>query len=100
MMNIGNLILYVAFPAIFLIVASANPKNLVMKGVCIALAYFSILYLDDSMSLGTMAGMADGAGMAGKSTSPFGIAVLFISLWAFVLVGSSAEKREEKDSDR
>jgi hypothetical protein len=99
-MNVGNLIWYVAFPAIFLIVATANPRNLAMKGVCIALAYFSIIYLDDSMCLGNVAGIADGAGMAGKSTSPFGIAVLFISLWAFVLVGSRTDKREEKDHDR
>ena len=97
-MNLGDLLIYVAFPAIFLIVASANPGNMAIKIVCIVLAYFSLIWLDGSISIGD-ASLGTGV-MAGKNTSPFGLAVMFTSLWAFVLVGYGADKSRKKDSDR
>lgn len=97
-MNLGNLLIYVAFPAIFLVVATMNPRNMAIKVVCIGLAYFSLILLDGSISLGD-AGLGTGV-MADKNTSPFGLAVMFTSLWAFVLIGYEAEKGRKKDSDR
>jgi hypothetical protein len=97
-MNLSDLLIYVAFPAIFLIVATANPGNMAMKIVCIALAYFSLVWLDGSVSLGD-AGLGTGV-MADKNTSPFGLAVMATSLWAFVLIGYEADKRRKKDSER
>lgn len=97
-MSPGDLLMYVAFPAIFLIVATANPGNLTIKIVCIVLAYFSLIWLDGSISIGG-ASLATGV-MADKNTSPFGLGVMFTSLWAFILVGYEADKSRKKDSDR
>jgi hypothetical protein len=97
-MNPGELLSYVAFPAIFLIVATANPGNMAIKIVCIALAYFSLIWLDGSISIGD-ASLGTGV-MADKNMSPFGLAVMFTSLWAFVVVGRGADKSRQKDSDR
>jgi hypothetical protein len=97
-MNLGNLLIYLAFPTIFLVVATARPRNMPIKIVCIALAYFSLILLDSSISLGD-AGLGTGV-MADKNASPFGLAVMFTSLWAFVLIGFEAEKGQKKDSDR
>lgn len=80
----------IAFPAIFLIVGTLNHRNLAMKGVCIVLAYFSLILLNG--------GMNAGQGMIDKSSSPFGIFLLGISLWGFVLVGSGARKSEKEDN--
>jgi len=82
----------IAFPAIFLIVGTLNHRNLAMKGVCIVLAYFSLILLNG--------GMNAGQGMIDKSSSPFGIFLLGISLWGFVLVGSGARKSEKEDNSR
>jgi hypothetical protein len=97
-MNLGDLLMYVAFPAIFLIVATASPGNMAIKIVCIALAYFSLVLLDGSVSIGD-AGLGTGA-LGDKSTSPFGLAVMATSLWAFVLIGYEADKGRKKDSNR
>jgi hypothetical protein len=80
----------IAFPAIFLIVATLNPRNIVMKGVCIVLAYFSLILLND--------GMDAGQGMMAKSSSPFGLFLLGISIWGFVLVGSGNSKSRKDNS--
>ena len=82
----------IAFPAIFLMVATLNPRNRVMKGVCIVLAYFSLILLNG--------GMDAGRDMVDKSSSPFGLFLLAISLWGFVLVGSGANKDREEDKSR
>jgi hypothetical protein len=82
----------IAFPAIFLIVATLNHRNLVMKGVCIVLAYFSLILLNG--------GMDAGQGMMAKSSSPFGLFLLGISLWGFVLIGSGTDKNRNKDNSR
>ena len=81
----------IAFPAIFLIVATLNHRNMVMKGVCIVLAYFSLILLNE--------GMEAGQGMVARS-SPFGLFLLVISIWGFVLVGSGASKSEKKDNSQ
>jgi hypothetical protein len=93
---------YVGFPAIFLIVATANPRNLVIKCVCIALAYFSLILLDGGASAGNIVGTTTegNGGMIGKDSSPFGLVFLAISLWGFVLVGSSINKKREEDKSR
>lgn len=80
----------IAFPAIFLIVATLNHRNLVMKGVCIVLAYFSLILLNGGM----------GPGMIEGSCSPFGLFLLGVSLWGFVLVGSGTGKSGDKDDSR
>lgn len=82
----------IAFPAIFLIVASLNHRNVVMKGVCIVLAYFSLILLNG--------GLDPNDGILGKSSSPFGLFLLIISLWGFVLIGSGARKNEKQDKLR
>jgi hypothetical protein len=81
-MNIGALLLYLAFPGIFLGVASVTPgKVYFLKGVCIALAYFSLVLLDGMICVpGPM-------GIPGKDSSPFGLVFLVVSVWAFILVG-------------
>lgn len=82
----------IAFPAIFLIVATLNHRNLAMKGICIVLAYFSLILLNG--------GMDAGQGMMGRSSSPFGLFLLGISLWGFVLVGSGDGKSGKQDDSR
>jgi hypothetical protein len=82
----------IAFPAIFLIVASLNNKNAIMKGVCIVLAYFSLILLNG--------GMGPGDGIVGKSSSPFGLFLLIISLWGFVLIGSGIDRNHKKNNSR
>lgn len=63
-----------------------------MKGVCIALAYFSLILLNG--------GIDAGPGMMAKSSSPFGLFLLGISLWGFVLIGSGAGKNRNKDNSQ
>jgi hypothetical protein len=98
-MNTSSLLAYVGFPAIFLIVATANPRNLVMKCVCIVLAYFSLILLDGGANAGNILGMATEESI-GKDSSPFGLVFLAISVWGFVLVGSSINKKHEEDKSR
>ena len=76
----------IAFPAIFLMVATLNPRNRAMKGVCIVLAYFSLIFING--------GLDPAPGVMDKSSSPFGLFLLGISLWGFVLVGSGARKED------
>jgi hypothetical protein len=83
----------IVFPAIFLIVAALNPRNMMIKGVCIILAYFSVIFLNGGMSV---APVADGI----TNTSPFGLLLLVISLWGFILVGSGTGKTGKKDNSQ
>ena len=91
-MNATDLIDYVIFPAIFLVVATVHPGNLVMKIICILLAYFSLILVDGWMSVGNDAA----GGLVSRSTSPFGLVFLAISLWGYTLIASTAGKRKEK----
>jgi hypothetical protein len=93
-MNAGTLILYIALPAIFLVVATGNPENMRVKGVCIALAYLSLICLDGWMCITNPA-----VSIADKNSSPFGLVFILISLWAFALVGFGDPKSRERDSD-
>jgi len=86
----------IVFPAIFLIVATLNPRNIIIKGVCIALAYFALILLNGGM----YAAPAANDGFIDKSSSPFGLLLLGISLWGFVLVGSGAGKTGKKDNSQ
>jgi hypothetical protein len=99
-MTVNALFAYVAFPAIFLAVATLNPRNMAIKSVCIVLAYFSVVLLDGSVFGSTTIGTAAGDGIMGKNTSPFGLVCLGISLWGFVLIGSGTGQSQEKDNDR
>jgi hypothetical protein len=92
-MNANELIEYVIFPAIFLVVATVHPGNLIMKIVCVALAYYSLVLVDGWM-FGNDVNAA--SGLMGKSTSPFGLVFLAISLWGYMLIASTAGKRKEK----
>lgn len=94
-MNAGTLFLYIVLPAIFLVVATGNPENLRVRGVCIALAYLSLIVLDGWICITSPA-----ASIADKNSSPFGLVFIVISLWAFALVGFGDPKSRERDSDR
>jgi hypothetical protein len=101
-MSASALFIYVGFPMIFLIVATANPRNLVMKAACIVLAYISLILMDNciygSNAMGTTT--AGPGGIIGKDTSPFGLIFLGISLWGYVLISYGTGKTEGKDSER
>jgi hypothetical protein len=94
-MNAGTLFLYIVLPAIFLVVATGNPENMRVKGVCIALAYLSLIVLDGWMCVANPS-----ASPADKNSSPFGLVFILISLWAFALVGIIDSKSRERDHDR
>jgi hypothetical protein len=94
-MNAGTLILYIVLPAIFLVVATGNPENLRVKGVCIALAYLSLIILDGWMCIANPV-----VSTADKNTSPFGLVFLLISVWAFVLVGLGDPHGRERNDGR
>ena len=100
-MSMNNLLMNIGFPAIFLIVATTNPRNLLMKAICIALAYFSLILLDGGTVMGSFMGMGTPGGddILGKDSSPFGLIFLGISLWGYVLISYGAGKREGKDSE-
>lgn len=74
-MNAGTLFLYIVLPAIFLVVATGNPENMRVKGVCIALAYLSLIVLDGWMCIANPT-----ASPADKNDSPFGLVFILISL--------------------
>jgi hypothetical protein len=98
-MNASALFIYVGFPVVFLIVATANPRNLLMKAVCIALAYFSLILMDNCIYGGNALGPAAGpGGIIDKNTSPFGLIFLGISLWGYVLISHGTGKTEGKDN--
>jgi hypothetical protein len=100
-MNASALFIYVGFPVIFLIVATANPRNLLMKAVCIALAYFSLILMDNAIYAGNSLVAAVGpGGIIDKDTSPFGLIFLGISIWGFVLVSHGTGKPQGKDSEQ
>ena len=94
-MNAGTLFLYLALPAIFLVVATGNPESTRVKGVCIALAYLSLIFLDGWMYI-----VNPVASAADKNGSPFGLVFILISLWAFVLVGFGDPRGRERDDGR
>jgi hypothetical protein len=91
-MNAGTLFLYIVLPAIFLVVATGNPENRRVKGVCIALAYLSLILMDGWMWITNPVASA-----ADKSNSPFGLVFLLISLWAFALVGFGGQHGQNRD---
>jgi hypothetical protein len=91
-MNAGTLFLYIILPAIFLVVATGNPENMRIKGVCIALAYLSLIVLDGWICIANPAG--------DQNNSPFGLVFILISLWAFTLVGFGNPQSRESDNDR
>jgi hypothetical protein len=72
-----------------------------MKGVCIALAYFSLILMDTAIYSGNamVTAAAGPGGIINKDTSPFGLIFLGISLWGFVLVSHGTGKAEQKDSE-
>ena len=94
-MNAGTLFLYIALPAIFLVVATGNPQNMRIKGVCIALAYLSLIFLDGWMCITNPVTPA-----ADKNTSPFGLVFILISLWAFALLGFGDPHGRKRDDGR
>jgi hypothetical protein len=94
-MNAGTLFLYIVLPAIFLVVATGNPENLRVKGVCIALAYLSLIVLDGWMCIANPA-----VSSTDKNSSPFGLVFILISLWSFVLVGFGDPQGRERDDSR
>lgn len=94
-MNAGTLFLYIVLPAIFLVVATGNPENMRVKGVCIALAYLSLIILDGWMCIASPA-----VSPTGKNSSPFGLVFILISLWAFALVGFGDPHGHERDDGR
>lgn len=96
-MNVGTLFLYIAVPAIFLVAATGNPENMRVKGVCIALAYLSLIILDGRMCVTSS---ASGGSLADKHSSPFGLVFILVSLWAFALVRFGDPTGREKDNDR
>ena len=85
----------IVFPAIFLIVATLNPRNLIIKCVCIILAYFTVISLEGGMYAAPVGN--DGIMV---NTSPFGLLLLGISLWGFVLVGSGVGKARKEDNSQ
>ena len=94
-MNVSILFLYLVFPAIFLGVATLAPGKIsLLKGVCIALAYFSLILLDGAICGANPAGMAADT-ISGKDTSPFGLAFVIISIWAFALVGLGGKSKPD-----
>jgi hypothetical protein len=101
-MNVSALFIYIGFPAVFLTVATANPKNLLMKAVCIGLAYLSLVLMDNCLYGGNTLGEATAVpgGIMGKDSSPFGLIFLGISLWGYVLISYGTGKTETKDSER
>jgi hypothetical protein len=101
-MNASALFIYVGFPVVFLTVATANPRNLLMKAVCIALAYLSLILMDNCIFGGNALGtaVAGPSGIIDKGTSPFGLIFLGISLWGYVLISYGAGKTERKDSEQ
>jgi hypothetical protein len=94
-MNAGTLFLYIILPAIFLVVATGNQENARVKGVCIALAYLSLILLDGWMCIGNPS-----VSTVDKNNSPFGLVFLLISVWAFVLVGFGDPRSREEDDNR
>jgi hypothetical protein len=94
-MNAGTLFLYIVLPAIFLVVATGNPENPRVKGVCIALAYLSLIVLDGWMCLANSPALP-----ADKNGSPFGLVFLLITLWAFSLLRIVDPNTRERDNDR
>jgi hypothetical protein len=98
-MNVGTLLLYLVFPAIFLGVATLTPGKIpVLRLVCIALAYFSLAFLDSSICAATAPAIMTADAVPGKDTSPFGVAFLIVSVWAFALVGAGDKTRKEDNS--
>jgi len=93
--NASTLFLYIGLPAIFLVVATGSAENMRVKGVCITLAYLSLIVLDGWMCLANPV-----ASPADKNSSPFGLVFILISLWAFALVGIVDPKTGERDNDR
>lgn len=94
-MNAGTLILYIVLPAIFLVVATGNPENARVKGVCIALAYLSLILLDGWLCVANPVVSA-----VDKNDSPFGLVFILISLWAFALLGFGDPRGREEDDNR
>jgi hypothetical protein len=94
-MDAGTLFLYVVVPAIFLVVATGNPRNKRVMGICIALAYLSLIVLDGWMCIANPDALP-----ADKNRSPFGLVFMLISLWAFALVSFSDPQSRERDNDR
>ncbi len=94
-MNIGVLFLYIVLPAIFLVVATGNPQNMTVKGICIALAYLSLILLDGWICIGNPT-----APVTDKNGSPFGLAFIVVSLWSFALMSHDLGKSREKDNDQ
>ncbi len=65
----------IVFPAIFLIVATLNPRNMIIKGVCIIMAYISVIFLNGGIYAAPVAN--DGIT---ENTSPFGFLVLLVGV--------------------
>ena len=94
-MNAGTFFLYIALPALFLVVATGNPENMRIRGVCIALAYLSLIFLDGWMCFANPV-----ISTADKNGSPFGLVFILISLWAFALVGFGDPHGRKRDDNR
>ena len=101
-MSASALFIYIGFPVVFLTVATAHPRNFLIKGVCIALAYFSLIFLDNVIyGSNAMFTFASGPeGIDDKGSSPFGLVFLGISLWGYTLACYGLGKTEKKDSER
>jgi hypothetical protein len=100
-MSTSALFIYIGFPVIFLTVATAHPRNFLIKGVCIVLAYFSLIFLDNVIygSNAVFAFVSAPDGINDKSTSPFGLVFLGISLWGYTLAGYGLGKPTKKDNE-
>jgi hypothetical protein len=94
--NVNALILYLAFPVIFLTVASVVPgKVTLLKAVCISLAYLSLVLLNGLIGDANPALATGNGALDGKDTSPFGLIFIGVSLWAFALVCHSEKSGKE-----
>jgi len=101
-MSASALFTYIGFPVIFLIVATAHPRNFLIKGVCIVLAYFSLIFLDNVI-YGSNAMFAFASGpdrIEDKGTSPFGLVFLGISLWSYTLACYGLGKTGKKNNEQ
>lgn len=92
-MNVGILLLYLVFPAIFLGVATLTPGKMTwLKGVCIALAYFSLVFLDNVL------GSPDPDAILRPDGSSFGMVFMIITIWSVALLGFGDTRSKEDNS--
>jgi len=85
----------------FLIAGTMTRHSMAMKGICITMAYLSLILLDGWICAGNaMSSASPGYVAIDKNSSPFGLVFIVISLWSFALVGFLGDgKSKEKDNE-